>query len=38
VDHVLQIRRGKIKTRNAELPLSDNYRDMINKMIGKALD
>jgi two-component system LytT family response regulator len=37
VDHVLQIRRGKIKTRNAELPLSDNYRDMINKMIGRAI-
>jgi two-component system LytT family response regulator len=35
VDYVLQIRRGKIKTLNAELPLSDNYRDMINEMIGK---
>jgi len=38
VDHVVQIRRGKIKTRNAELPLSDNYREEINKMIGKAID
>jgi two-component system LytT family response regulator len=38
VDYVEQIRRGKIKTRNAELPLSDNYRDEINKMIGKAID
>ena len=35
VDYVQQIRRGKIKTTNAELPLSDNYRDIINKMIGK---
>ncbi|MDB5008176.1 MAG: yehT 6 [Mucilaginibacter sp.] len=35
VNYVLQIRRGKIKTLNAELPLSDNYRDVINKMIGK---
>jgi two-component system LytT family response regulator len=34
----LQMRRGKIKTINAELPLSDNYRDMINKMIGKELE
>jgi DNA-binding LytR/AlgR family response regulator len=38
VDYVLQIRRGKIKTRNAELPMSDNYRDMINKMIGKVIE
>ena len=38
VDYVLQIRRGKIKTRNAELPLSDNYRDMINRMIGKVIE
>jgi two-component system LytT family response regulator len=35
VDYVQQIRRGKIKTLNAELPLSDSYRDIINKMIGK---
>ncbi len=35
VDYVQQIRRGKIKTLNAELPLSDSYRDVINKMIGK---
>jgi DNA-binding LytR/AlgR family response regulator len=38
VDYVLQIRRGKIKTQNTELPLSDNYRDTINKMIGKVLE
>jgi two-component system LytT family response regulator len=38
VDFVQQIRRGKIKTANAELPLSDNYRDMINKMIGKKIE
>jgi DNA-binding LytR/AlgR family response regulator len=37
VDHVTQIRRGKIKTLSAELPLSDNYRDTIRKMIGKAV-
>lgn len=38
VDYVQQIRRGKLKTLNAELPLSDNYRDMINKMIGKTVE
>ena len=38
VDYVQQIRRGKIKMPNAELPLSDNYRDMINKMIGKEVE
>jgi DNA-binding LytR/AlgR family response regulator len=38
VGFVEQIRRGKIKTINAELPLSDNYRDMINKMIGKKIE
>ncbi len=37
VEFVTQIRRGKIKTINAELPLSDNYRNEINKMIGKAI-
>ncbi len=35
IDYVQQIRRGKIKTANVELPLSDNYRDVIHKMIGK---
>ncbi|MDB4920710.1 LytTR family DNA-binding domain-containing protein [Mucilaginibacter sp.] len=35
VDYVTQIRRGKIKTLHSELPLSDNYRDRIHKMIGK---
>lgn len=38
VDYVQQIRRGKLKTLNAELPMSDNYRDMINRMIGKAVE
>jgi len=38
VDFVTQIRRGKIKTINAELPLSDNYRDIIRKMIGKEIE
>ena len=38
IDHVVQLRRGKIKTLNAELPLSDNYREMIHKMIGKEID
>ena len=38
VDRVTQIRRGKIKTVNAELPLSDNYRDVIHKMIGKEIE
>jgi two-component system LytT family response regulator len=37
VDYVIQIRRGKVKTINSELPLSDNYRDMIHKMIGKNI-
>jgi len=35
IDYVQQIRRGKIKTASTELPLSDNYRDVIHKMIGK---
>lgn len=35
IDYVQQIRRGKIKTTHSELPLSDNYRDVIHKMIGK---
>ncbi len=35
INYVQQIRRGKIKTINSELPLSDNYRDVIHKMIGK---
>lgn len=38
VNHVEQIRRGKIKTNTVELPLSDNYRDMINRMIGKITE
>lgn len=38
VDHVVNIRRGKIKTLNAELPLSDKYRDMIHKMTSGELE
>jgi len=38
VDYVSHIRRGKIKMQNAEVPLSDSYRDMINKMIGKEVE
>jgi two-component system LytT family response regulator len=38
VDYVTQIRRGRVKTTNADLPLSDNYRDVINKMIGKEVE
>lgn len=34
IDYVVQIRRGKIKTGTAELPLSDSYRDIIHKMTG----
>jgi DNA-binding LytR/AlgR family response regulator len=37
VDYVTRIQRGRIKTLNYELPLSDNYREMINKMIGKPI-
>jgi len=38
VDYVTQIRRGKVKIVDTELPLSDNYRDMIHKMIGKGVE
>jgi DNA-binding LytR/AlgR family response regulator len=38
INYVVSIRRGKVKTVNAELPMSDNYRDVINKMIGKELE
>ena len=37
VDYVQHIRRGKIKTLTSELPLSDAYRDMVDRMTGKAL-
>jgi DNA-binding LytR/AlgR family response regulator len=37
VDYVTRIKKGRIKTLNYELPLSDNYRDMINRMIGRHL-
>jgi two-component system LytT family response regulator len=32
IDYVHFIRRGKIKTINAELPMSDKYRDLIDQM------
>lgn len=35
VDHVTKIRRGKVKTVSSELPLSDSYRDMIDRMTGR---
>jgi DNA-binding LytR/AlgR family response regulator len=38
VNYVLSIRRGKIKMQSIELPLSDSYRDMINKMVGKEIE
>jgi len=38
IDHVLYIRRGKIITTSAELPLSDNYRDVINKMTSDSVE
>jgi two-component system, LytTR family, response regulator len=38
IDHVLYIRRGKVITTNAELPLSDNYRDVINKMTSNSIE
>jgi len=38
VDYVTQIRRGKVKIVDTELPLSDSYRDMIHKMIGKGIE
>jgi len=37
VDYVTRIQRGRVKTLNYELPLSDNYREMINRMIGRPL-
>jgi two-component system LytT family response regulator len=37
VDYVTRIQKGRVKTLNYELPLSDNYRDMINRMIGRPL-
>ncbi|MDB5137466.1 MAG: yehT 6 [Mucilaginibacter sp.] len=37
VDYVTRIQKGRIKTVNYELPLSDSYRDMINRMIGRPL-
>jgi len=36
VDFVTQIRRGRLKTTGAELPLSDSYRDAIGLMTGRA--
>ncbi len=36
LDHVSQMRRARIKLINTEIPLSDSYRDVINRMIGKV--
>ena len=38
VDHVTRIRRGRVKTINSEIPLSDSYRDMIHRMTGRVMD
>jgi len=38
VDYISHIRRGKVVGVNVELPLSDNYRLTINKMIGRELE
>lgn len=35
LQHVSQMRRGRIKLATIEVPLSDSYRDVINRMIGK---
>jgi len=35
LQHVSQLRRARIKMINTEVPLSDSYRDVINRMIGK---
>ena len=37
VDFVTHIRRGKLKTAGAELPLSDTYRETISLMTGRVL-
>jgi len=37
VDFVTQIRRGRLKTSGAELPLSDTYRETISLMTGRVL-
>ncbi|WDF81220.1 LytR/AlgR family response regulator transcription factor [Mucilaginibacter sp. AW1-7] len=36
LQHVSQLRRARIKLINTEVPLSDSYREVINKMIGKV--
>jgi len=37
VDFVTHIRRGRLKTAGADLPLSDTYRETIGLMTGRAL-
>ncbi|MBE9583417.1 response regulator transcription factor [Mucilaginibacter sp. JRF] len=37
LDHVQSIRKGRIKIGTAEVPYSDNYRDVIGRMTGKAV-
>lgn len=38
INHITHIRRGKIMSADVELPLSDNYRVTINKMIGNEIE
>ncbi|MDB5002818.1 MAG: yehT 6 [Mucilaginibacter sp.] len=38
VDYISHIRRGKVLSADIELPLSDNYRLSINKMIGREIE
>jgi DNA-binding LytR/AlgR family response regulator len=38
VNYISHIRRGKVISADVELPLSDNYRLSINKMIGREIE
>ena len=38
VNYISHIRRGKVMSDTIELPLSDNYRVTINKMIGREIE
>ncbi|MCC8426347.1 LytTR family DNA-binding domain-containing protein [Mucilaginibacter sp. UR6-11] len=38
INYITHIRRGKIISADFELPLSDNYRLTINKMIGREIE
>ncbi|WP_248282207.1 LytR/AlgR family response regulator transcription factor [Mucilaginibacter robiniae] len=35
LEHVVSIRKGRIKIGNAEVPFSDNYKEAISRMTGK---